>query len=191
MSRRLDREVEPVSRGVRLGRVIALVALLPVLGLYLLPRVVDLVATPYRLVDSTDHAASYNEGLGTIVEHERDTLAALDAIDRIDGALDDVRITDADVARELDTLVAQIRADLQPILGDADSNVSALSAALRSLDTSIEGLNSPVDSADLALRANRATMQQLLAQARRTAAEVRAASESAEGSADNMDGGGR
>jgi methyl-accepting chemotaxis protein len=169
--------------------VLALLALLPVLGLYLVPRVVDLVATPYRLVDSTDHAASYNDGLGTIVKHERDTLAALDAIDRIDGSLDDVRITDADVATELDTLVAQIRADLQPVLDDADANVSALSAALRALDTSIEGLNSPVGSADLALRANRATLQQLLAQARRTAAEVRAASESAEGSADNMDGG--
>ena len=171
------------------GRIVVLVALLPVLGFYLIPRVVDLVATPYRLTASTDHAASYNQGLATIVDHERDTLVALEAIDRIDGALDDVRITDAVVVRELDSLVGQIRFDLQPVLNDADANVGELSAALLALDASIKGLDGPVGSADASLRANRTTMQRLLEQARRTAAEVRAASESADGSADNMDGG--
>ena len=176
------------SWGIVCGRVVVLLLLLPVLAFYLIPRVVDLVATPYRLTASTDHAADYNQGLGQIVAHEQDTLRALGAIDRIDASLDEVIETDAAVARDLATLITQIESDLQPVLDDAGTNVGDLSRALTRLEASIRALNFPVGAAQGALADDRTTMSEVLRQAKATAAAVREARDAAGGSAENMEG---
>jgi len=174
--------------GVHIGRTVLLLALIPIALLYLLPRVFNLVATPYRLDEAVEHADRYNPGLMQIVHHESDTLAAFDAFDDMSKALADVRATDAHVAAQLNVLIGQIRGDLQATLNAANGNVGTMVASLDSLSAHVAGLHPHVDGASAAVRADRARMVKILAEARATAAKVHAARVSADKSATNVSG---
>jgi|SRR5581483_4593957 len=104
-----------VPARVLAARVVVVVLLVP-LSLYLVPRAIALVEIPTEFNESLDHGRSYTPRIPVIVGHERDTLAALAALDQIDAALARVRRTDADVAEQLRTLVGQIRTQVQPVL---------------------------------------------------------------------------
>ncbi|WP_202033220.1 hypothetical protein [Nocardioides sp. WS12] len=163
-------------------------ALVPVALLYLLPRITGLVATPYRLDQAVVHADAYNPGLHQVVEHEKVTLAAFDALDQVKTALANVRETDAQVARELERLIGQITANLQGTLNTAHGNVGGMLTSLNQLTAHLNALHGPVNGASAAVKADRDSLARILAEARATAAEVKRARISAETSASNVSG---
>lgn len=178
----------PVTSATKWGRAAVIAVLIPIAVFYLLPRIYNLVATPYRLDKAVVYADSYNPGLHEVVAHEYVTLAAFDALDQIKVSLADVRATDATVAAELEKLVAQISTDLQSTLNSANGNVGAMLASLDRLTADLNGLHAPVNGATGALTDARASLQRILDEARATAAQVHQASQSAQGSASNVSG---
>lgn len=176
------------STVTKLARFVLILALIPVAGLYLLPRVFNLVATPYRLDSAVVYADRYNPALNQIVKHEAVTLAAFDALDRMDAALADVRATDARVSGELNTLIAQITGDLQATLDGAGGNVTGLVGSLNALTGHLRALNSPINAAGAAVAADRAALARILAEARATARKVHRARMAADESASNVSG---
>jgi hypothetical protein len=180
--------VPSASTVTKVARFVLVLALIPVAGLYLLPRVVNLVATPYRLDSAVVYADRYNPALNRIVEHEAVTLAAFDALDRMDAALAEVRATDARVSGELTTLIGQITGDLQATLDSAGGNVTGLVGSLDSLTGRLRALNAPVYAAGAAVAADRAALARILAEARATARKVHSARMSADRSASNVSG---
>lgn len=162
--------------------------LIPFAIFYLVPRVYNLVATPYRLDQAVVSANNYNPALDKIVAHENVTLAAFDSLAKMKAALADVQATDAAVASELNTLIGQISGDLQATLDNAGTNVSALVSSLDTLTTRVASLQAPVDGATSALAGSRATMTAILDDVRSTAAQVHSARVSAEDSANDLSG---
>ena len=92
------------------------------------------------------------------------------------------------VAAQLNVLIGQIRGDLQATLNAANGNVGTMVASLDSLSAHVAGLHPHVDGASAAVRADRARMVKILAEARATAAKVHAARVSADKSATNVSG---
>lgn len=158
------------SGATQVARLLVIAALVPVAVLYLLPRITNLVATPYRLDQAVVYADSYNPGLHRVVDHEEVTLAAFAALDRVKVALADVRGTDASVAAQLRILVGQISAGLQSTLDSADGNVGGLLASLDRLTKHLRALHAPVNGASSSVRQDRAALQQILDEASATAA---------------------
>lgn len=179
------------SLRMQIARIVVLTVVLVGAVLYLLPRIVDLVATPYRLDAAVEHADVYTPGLHQVAAHEAVTLEAFDALDRVAVSLADVRATDARVAAQLERLVAQITGDLQGTLDTADQDVSGLLASLDRLTARLHALHRPVDGATAAVQGDREALARILREARATAATVREARVSAERSADNVSGGAR
>ncbi|MFC0454074.1 hypothetical protein [Rhodococcus jostii] len=176
------------STRMNVARVLVVLALIPVGALYLYPRIYDLTATPYRLDQAVVSAGNYNPALDQIVEHEKVTLAAFDALDKMKSSLASVLSTDAAVTTELNTLTGQIAGDVQKTLDLAGANVSDLVASLDTLTAHIGSLQQPVDGATAAVAADRATLDAILTDARSTAAKVHSARLSAEESANDLSG---
>lgn len=155
---------------------------------YLVPRIYNLVATPYRLDSATASAAKYNPALDRIVDHEKVTLTAFTALDSLNNSLASVLKTDSAVSGQLEKLVGQIRNDMMPILASADTNVGSLVDSLNTLTGRIKALQPPVSSATGAVAADRATLQAILDDAAATAAKVHNARESAQSGANDLSG---
>ncbi|MFI5782875.1 hypothetical protein [Nocardia sp. NPDC051570] len=170
------------------ARAAAAGVLIPVAVFYLGPRMYELVAMPYRLDRAVVSASHYNPALNEIVDNEKRTLTAFDALAEAEAALKSVLVTDATVAAELDELIGRITGDLQAVLDSAATNVSALITALRTLSASVGGLQNPARGATTALAADRATLAAVLDDVRRTAASVHSARVSAESAARDLDG---
>lgn len=177
-----------VSTRMKIGRAAVAVLLVAVFALYLAPRVWNLTATPYRLDKAVEHADNYNPALHRVVEHEKVTLTAFDALDSMKESLNDVLEVDAFVAKELDVLIAQIGEDLHQTLDTAKVSVGDLVVSLNTLSGRIESLQKPSDGAEAALTANRVELQDILDDAASTAALVHDARNSAESSADDLSG---
>ena len=169
-------------------RCLVLLALIPVGVFYLIPRIYNLTATPYRLDQAVVSASNYNPALDGIVAHEKVTLAAFDALAKMKTSLADVQSTDATVNAELNTLIGQISGDVQATLNQAGANVTDLVASLDTLTGHIDSLTNPVDGASAALDGNRATLAAILDDANATAAKVHSARVSAESSANDLSG---
>ncbi|WP_373560207.1 hypothetical protein [Rhodococcus sp. ACS1] len=176
------------STTTNVARVLLVLALIPVGALYLYPRIYDLTATPYRLDQAVVSAGNYNPALDQIVEHEKVTLAAFDALDKMKASLASVLSTDAAVTAELNTLTGQITGDVQKTLDLAGANVTDLVASLDTLTEHISSLQSPVDGATAAVAGDRATLDAILTDARSTAAKVHRTRLSAEESANDLSG---
>ncbi|ROZ88052.1 hypothetical protein EEB19_22640 [Gordonia sp. OPL2] len=159
-----------------------------VVSLYLLPRIYNLVATPYRLDNAVVSANKYNPALDRIVDHEKVTLTAFAALDSMDASLADVLETDAVVAAQLKRLIGQIRNDLQPILKSADGDVGDLIVSLNGLTSRIKTLQPPVDGATKAVAGDRVELQRILDDASSTAGKVHDARVSAENGARSLSG---
>ncbi|AHK30765.1 hypothetical protein Pd630_LPD03552 [Rhodococcus opacus PD630] len=186
-----DGFADPPRRGsttTNVARVLMVLALIPVGALYLYPRIYDLTATPYRLDQAVVSAGNYNPALDQIVEHEKVTLAAFDALEKMKASLASVLSTDAAVTAELNTLTGQITGDVQKTLDLAGANVTDLVASLDTLTAHISSLQAPVDGATAAVAGDRATLDAILADARSTAAKVHSARLSAEESANDLSG---
>jgi ABC-type transporter Mla subunit MlaD len=186
-----DGFADPPRRGsttTNVARVLMVLALIPVGALYLYPRIYDLTATPYRLDQAVVSAGNYNPALDQIVEHEKVTLAAFDALEKMKAPLASVLSTDAAVTAELNTLTGQITGDVQKTLDLAGANVTDLVASLDTLTAHISSLQAPVDGATAAVAGDRATLDAILADARSTAAKVHSARLSAEESANDLSG---
>lgn len=168
---------------------VALLLVVAVVGLfYVYPRIHDLTATPYRLDAAVESAGNYNPALDRIVEHETVTLASFDSLDSMKLSLRDVLATNEMVSAELNTLIDQISVDVQGTLDSAGANVDELVASLESLTSQINSLQSPIDAAASGLRSDRATLDEILVDARATASQVHNARMSAEESADDLSG---
>ncbi|MFD6059935.1 hypothetical protein [Rhodococcus wratislaviensis] len=176
------------STGTNVARVLLVLALIPIGALYLYPRIYDLTATPYRLDQAVVSADNYNPALDQIVEHEKVTLAAFDALDKMKASLASVLSSDAAVTAELNTLTGQITGDVQKTLDLAGANVTDLVASLDTLTTHISSLQAPVDGATAAVAADRATLDAILTDARSTAEKVHRTRLSAEESANDLSG---
>lgn len=180
------------SRRTVILRVVVLVVGLLLVAFYLAPRIYNLVATPYRLDAAVVSAGRYNPALDHIVDHEKVTLAAFDALDSLNKSLADVQATDASVDSELRTLIGQINTDLIPTLHSARGDVADLVTSLNGLTGRIATLEAPVAGASRAVTADRATLAGILDDARSTAAKVHQARLSAETGAGDLSGqGGR
>jgi hypothetical protein len=118
-----------VATRVLAARAVVVILLVP-LGFYAIPRAISLVEIPTAFDESLDHGRAYNPRIVAIVDHERNTLAALAALDRIDAALGRVRRTDAAVTGQLQTLVGQIRTQVQPVLNQTNVQVDGLLSSL-------------------------------------------------------------
>ncbi|WP_241032168.1 hypothetical protein [Rhodococcus pseudokoreensis] len=176
------------STTTKVMRGVVLLALIPLGIFYLGPRVYDLTATPYRLDQAVMSANNYNPALAELVEHEKVTLSAFAALDKMKAALASVQETDATVAAELNTLIGQISGDVQSTLDQAGANVDDLVVSLDALTAHINSLQPPVDGATTALAGNRATLASILDDARSTAEKVHSARVSAEESANDLSG---
>lgn len=183
-------EPEPpqASTTVRIARGLLVLALIPVGGFYLYPRIYELTATPYRLDQAVVSASNYNPALDQIVGHEKVTLAAFDSLEKMHASLAHVLSTDATVTTELHTLTEQISGDVQATLDQAGTNVTDLVASLDTLTAHINSLQPAAEGAAAAVAADRATLQAVLADARSTAAKVHSARLSAEESANYLSG---
>ncbi|PBC51924.1 hypothetical protein CJ179_00450 [Rhodococcus sp. ACS1] len=183
--------VDPPRRAsttTNVARVLLVLALIPVGALYLYPRIYDLTATPYRLDQAVVSAGNYNPALDQIVEHEKVTLAAFDALEKMKASLASVLSTDAAVTAELNTLTGQITGDVQKTLDLAGANVTDLVASLDTLTAHISSLQAPVDGATAAVARDRATLDAILTDARSTAEKVHRTRLSAEESANDLSG---
>jgi hypothetical protein len=177
-----------VSPAIKVGRILLLVALLPIVGLYLAPRAYHLTVMPAHLDEAVASAHNYNPALDRIAEQEEITITAFTALERMQKGLADVHVVDERVAAELATLSGQISGDIHTILDAADANVTDLVDSLNGLTVHVDSLNAPVDGAAAALTDNRATLSAVLDDARSTADEVRNARLSAESSANDLSG---
>lgn len=181
-----EKRTGPVTR---FFQVLVLLALIPVAVFYLIPRVYNLVATPYRLDKAVVYASRYNPRLMQVAREEQNvTLPAFTALDQMNAAVTRVRGVDARSAQQLTTLIAQIRSDLQPILNSAVVNVHGLVASLNALGAQLNALNPPATGAANAVTADRATLAAILDNARATAAQVHKARQEADSSAHNVSG---
>ncbi|ROZ52955.1 hypothetical protein EEB12_29500 [Rhodococcus sp. WS1] len=176
------------STRMNAARILLVLALIPVGALYLYPRISELTATPYRLDQAVVSAGNYNPALNQIVEHEKITLAAFDALDKMDASLASVLSTDVTVTTELNSLTGRITGDIQKTLDLADANVADLVVSLDTLTTRISSLQAPVDGATTAVAADRATLNAILTDIRVTAEKVHSARLSAEESANDLSG---
>lgn len=169
-------------------RAVLVVAAVPILALYIAPRIYDLAVTPSRLDQAVVSAGNYNPALDEIVAQEKITSSAFTALGKMNAALQSVLVTDDKVAAELTALTGQITGDLQATLDTADANVGVLVSSLDTLTSHIDALSSPVGAADSALTSNIDAMTAILADVRATAADVHAARLSAQESADDLSG---
>lgn len=177
----------PAGLALRAARAAVVVALLPV-SAYLVPRVVDMVSSPTGMQESIDLGERYNPRIAQVVELEKQTLAKLDALDRVDGSLAQVRGTVGSVSGKLEGLTARISGDVQTTLAASVAEVDKLLAQLRSLRASLAAVGKPVEDIDRVIAEARATMERILAEARLTGADVKRARASAANSADNVAG---
>jgi hypothetical protein len=164
------------------------VLLLVALGFYLVPRAIALVEIPTASKEALDHGRAYNPRILVIVEHERNTLAALAALDRIDAALVRVRRTDAEVAEQLRTLVGQIRTQVQPVLNRTNDQVQGLLGSLDDLQAQLSSLTDPVAGIRHTVAGDREKLDRILARAYDIADVVGRARASAVSAADNVTG---
>ena len=176
-----------VPARVLAARVVVVLLLVP-LGFYLVPRAIALVEIPTAFNESLAHGRAYNPRIPVIVEHQRNTLAALAALDRIDAALARVRRTDADVAGQLQTLVGQIRTQVQPVLNQTNGQVDGLLVSLDDLEAQLTSLTDPVRSIRHTVSGDREKLDRILTRAQHIADDVRRARESARSGADNVAG---
>jgi hypothetical protein len=176
-----------VPRRVLVARAILILLLFP-LAFYLAPRAVALVRTPTNLNESLEHGRAYNPRIVVIADHERNTLAALAALDRMDAALARVRRTDAEVADQLRTLVGQIRIQVQPVLNRTNAQVCDLLGSLDDLEGQLNSLTDPVHRIGGTVIGDREELGRILARAHLIAGEVHRARESARSGADNVAG---
>lgn len=176
-----------VPARVLAARVVVVVLLVP-LGFYLVPRAIALVEVPTVFNESLAHGRAYNPRIPVIVEHQRNTLAALAVLDQIDAALARVRRTDADVAEQLQTLVGQIRTQVQPVLNQTNGQVDDLLGALDDLRAQLTSLNDPVADIRHTVAGDREELARILTRAQHIADDVRRARESARSGADNVAG---
>lgn len=188
VSRRGHWSTSTTPTGVKAIRLLLVLALVP-LSFYLAPRVINLVVTPDRLDQTIVHANAYNPGLHQLVEHEKVTLASLKQLDSVDASLRDVRATVAKVNGELVELINRIRTDVQNVLDLSNAQVETLLARLATLESRLSGLNGPIGEAAEAVQQNRAQLARIIKEGRATGSDVDAASDSANNSADNVDGG--
>ena len=192
MSVTSHRDAEAADRASRrrlhAGRALVAVVVVAVLALYLGPRIWNLTATPYRLDQAVVHADNYNPALHKIVEHEKVTLTAFTALESMRSSLDDVQKTDATVAAQLRKLIHQISVDLNTILDRAEGSVGDLVVSLNTLSGRINALQAPSDGASVAVADSRRTLQTILDDAHKTAADVHRARQSAESPAGDLSG---
>nr|WP_271208855.1 hypothetical protein [Rhodococcus wratislaviensis]GLK33210.1 hypothetical protein GCM10017611_00520 [Rhodococcus wratislaviensis] len=177
-----------VSRGIRLGRGVVILALIPLGIFYLGPRLYDLTATPGRLQQSVEAADRYNPALARLVEHERVTVSAFAALHQVRQCLTDVLGMGEAVSAELGTLVETISIDLQEILDHTGADVADLVGSLDSLSTRVGALQAPANGAATALSDNRATMAAILDDVRVTAGQVHQTRLSVESAAADLSG---
>ncbi|MFB9729339.1 hypothetical protein [Haloechinothrix salitolerans] len=90
---------------------------------------------------------------------------------------------------ELVELIDRIRNDVQNVLDLSNAQVERLLARLATLESRLSGLNGPVGGAAEAVKENRTQLAQIIREGRATGSDVDAASDSANNSADNVDGG--
>lgn len=183
-----NEEPRTLSRRSTILRAVLVVAAIPILGLYIAPRIYDLAVTPSRLDQAVVSAGNYNPALDEIVAQEKITSSAFTALDKMNAALDSVLVTDERVATELTALTGQITGDLQATLDTADANVDVLVTSLDTLTAQIDALSAPVGIADSALASNIDRMTAILTDVRGTAADVHTARLSAQESADDLSG---
>ncbi|WP_232016938.1 hypothetical protein [Gordonia insulae] len=152
------------------------------------PRLFNLTATPYRLDQTIVSADNYNPALDTIIGHEKTTLAAFDALDEMQKAIDSVQVTDTRVDAELTTLTRQISDDIRATLARANVNLGGLIGELDGLTTRIDTLSGTVDGTANSLNDNRTRLAAILDDARATAAKVHKTRQSADSAADDLSG---
>ncbi|MCQ4118312.1 hypothetical protein [Rhodococcus tibetensis] len=177
-----------VSRGTRIGRGVVVLALIPLGVFYLGPRIYDLTATPGRLQQSVEAADHYNPALARLVEHERVTVSAFAALDKVRQCLTDVLGMGEAVSAELGTLIGTISVDLQEILDHTGVDIDGLVGSLDTLSARVGALRAPANSAATALSDNRATMAAILDDVRVTAARVHDTRLSVESAATDLSG---
>jgi len=176
-----------VATRVLAARAVVVILLVP-LGFYAIPRAISLVEIPTAFDESLDHGRAYNPRIVAIVDHERNTLAALAALDRIDAALGRVRRTDAAVTGQLQTLVGQIRTQVQPVLNQTNVQVDGLLSSLDDLEVQLTSLTDPVQRVRHTVRGDREKLDRILVRAQHIADDVHRAGESARSAADNVAG---
>lgn len=187
---RRDRGGRRTPGWVLVARVVVIVLLVPV-GFYVVPRAIALVRIPTVFDQSLANGRAYNPRIVVIVEHERNTVAALDALDRIDAALARVRRTDAEVAEQVRTLVGQIRTGVQPVLDRTNGEVVDLLGSLDDLESQLRRLGDPVTDIRHTVAEDRRELTRILTLTQGIADQVRGARESAASAADNVAGPGR
>ncbi|MFI6953397.1 hypothetical protein ACIBJI_07965 [Nocardia sp. NPDC050408] len=179
-----------VSRPGRLIALRASVALAAVLltAFYLAPRVINLIAMPSRLDRAVVSADNYNPALTRVVEHEKVTVDAFGALDRMSKSVADVKQSDASVAKELETLVGQLRTEIRAALQNSAGEVDSLVGSLNELADRVDSLSAPVADAYGGVAKNSATLGAVLTDVQHTAARVHATSMSAGAAANDLSG---
>lgn len=177
-----------VSRALWIGRGAVVLALIPLGGVYLGPRIYDLTATPSRLHQAVEAGDRYNPTLTRLIDHERVTVGAFAVLDEIRECLADVIAMGTTVSAELEALVGQIAGDLQATLDRTGVDVADLVGSLDALTTRVGGLRASANEAATALSGNQQTMAAILDDVRATAAEVHKTRVSAESAAGDLSG---
>lgn len=183
-------ESAPVTttRRIIAFRVALLVTVIPILVFYLAPRVIDLINLPFRLDHSVASAQRYNPALHAIVEHEEQTVNALDVVNRMQQSLTEVQVTDSSVSTELNTLIAQIRTNVTDTLSTSNQSLNELIHELNTLAGRIDSLRTPARMVDGAVTQNKQALGSVLSSVRSTADKVARTSKSARSSADHLSG---
>jgi len=179
-----------VPARVLAARTVVVLLLIP-LAFYVIPRAIALVELPTAFEESLDNGRTYNSRILVIIEHERNTVAALSALDRIDADLARVRRTNADLAEQLRTLIGQIRTQVQPVLNRTNAQVEDLLRALDDLRAQLSSLADRVAGLGHTIAGDREKLERILTRAQHIAEQVRRARESAGSAADNVDGSNR
>ncbi|UGT67749.1 hypothetical protein LTT66_31900 [Nocardia gipuzkoensis] len=183
----LQRTASRSRRVVMLRAGVALAAVLLTV-FYLAPRVNNLIAMPSRLDRAVVSANNYNPALAQIAAHEKETVEAFGALDRMTRSIDDVKQSDASVAKELETLVNQLRTDIRGALEKSAGEVDSLVGSLNELADQVDSLRSPVAGASEGVAKSSAMLGAVLADVQRTAAHVHATSASAGATANDLSG---
>jgi ABC-type transporter Mla subunit MlaD len=105
------------------------VVLLVPLGFYLVPRAIALVEIPTAFNESLAHGRAYNPRIPVIVEHQRNTLAALAVLNQTNGQVDELLGALDDLQAQLTSLTDPVADIRHTVAGDREELARILTRA--------------------------------------------------------------